>query len=195
MECTNCGVDIPAGAEDCPGCGLPAGAAPATAAVPTDAKSPSRRSDGGSDSAAAPGHRPLFIGIAVAVVVVALGLAGFFVLRALGDTPEGAVSRMMSAYANYDGQGILDNATHASLTATDQASFRQQNAKLQAASKGLPAIKGLKITNTTHPNATTAVVQFSASWLTDPAKGTYTQRDEVLTVIKQNGTWVVRLFP
>jgi hypothetical protein len=42
--------------------------------------------------------------------------------------------------------------------------------------------------------ATTAIVQLDAQWLTDASKGTYAQRTETLTVVKQNGKWLVRLF-
>ncbi len=171
MRCANCGAEMPSGADTCPDCGT---------------------------RAAAVSMRPRVVAIAVvAVVVIALACAGYFIWRgfAFPNTPGGAVTRMMGGYADFDGQQILDNATHGKMTQAEMQQFVQAAGQAKSTSRGLPDLKDLKIIKTDLPSgSSTATVQFSASWLKDGAKGTYEQRMDQVTVIKQNGTWVVLLF-
>jgi hypothetical protein len=143
--------------------------------------------------------RPAWLVPAVAAIaLIAIVAAGVYFLwpKAALSGPEGAATRMLEAYAAYDGAGMLDNATHASMTATDVAAFEKQVADAKAASGGKPNLTDLQILKTTvdpkDPN--TAVVQVSAQWLTDPVKGTYTQRTDQLSVVYKDGEWLVQLF-
>jgi uncharacterized membrane protein YvbJ len=188
MQCENCGASLTEGASICPECGEPVSADAGTTVTPAPAP-----------AAALPKSRRSWVVAAVAVVaVVVIAIGGYLVIKqaSSGTGPEGAALRMMNAFALYDAQGILDNATHASLNTTDQATFSKQAADSKKNNKGLPAVKNIKVTKVTQASqdATTATVQLSAQWLTDAAKSTYTARTETLTVIKQDGKWVVRLF-
>jgi hypothetical protein len=137
----------------------------------------------------------------LAIVVVALGAlvaTGCSGQKGAGlGGPEGAVQRMFEATAVYDAQGILDNATHSSMTATDVVAFKKQAADQKALYGSKPYYKDIKITSTTYPDpkdTATAVVKLSAQWLSDPANGTYTQRNETVTVLLKDGTWLVKLY-
>jgi hypothetical protein len=111
--------------------------------------------------------------------------------------PEGAVQRMFEATAAYDAQGILDNATHTSMTTTDVIAFKKQAVDQKALYKDKSYYKDIKIISTTYPDPkdkNTAVVKLSLQWLSDPANGTYTQRDETVTVLLKDGVWLVKLY-
>ena len=146
--------------------------------------------------AGTPSTRSAWLIIATAVLALAtLLVAGCSAPKAGG--PQGAVQRMFEATAAYDAQGILDNATHTSMTATDVIAFKKQAVDQKALYKDKPYYKGIKIISTTYPDPkdkNTAVVKLSLQWLSDPAKGTYTQRDETVTVLLKNGVWLVKLY-
>ena len=133
--------------------------------------------------------------IAVAAVIV-LGLIGYFVYGAVaGNDPSSVTVRFMTAYANYDGRGMLQYATHASMTTTEVTQFQQQADAAKKTSKNKPFLKDIKIAKVTidpkKPN--TATVKFSASFL-NTQSGTYTTQTESVTLVKQNGKWLVHLF-
>ena len=134
------------------------------------------------------------------VFVIAFVVLGAFLATGCSGQnggPEGAAQRMFAATAAYDAQGILDNATHASMTATDIIAFKKQAADQKAVYKGLPFYKDVKVLSTTYPDPkdkNTAVVKLSLQWLSDPKTGTYTQRNETVTVVLQKGTWLVKLY-
>lgn len=182
MKCENCGANVPDDVASCPDCGAPAAPAPS---APASGSGSSRR-------------RGLIVGIVALVALAVIVAGGALIFRQFGasNSPDGAVLRMMNAFAAYDAQGILDNATHASLTATDQATFAQQAATSKTDNKGLPAVKNISITKVTlaSPDATSATVQLTADWLSDAGSKKYTQRAETLTVVKQDGKWLVKLF-
>jgi len=192
MQCVKCGADLPPGADVCPECGEGVYRGPGASAAGVASPAPRR------SSAAPKRRRTLLLLLAAVVIVAVVGVGGYLALsRGTALTgPDGAAVRMMTAFAQYDAQGILDNATHESLTTTDQASFSKQIADEKVKDGSLAAVKDIKVVRVTiaSPTATTATVQLSASWLTDPSKGTYTPRTETLTVIKQGGKWLVRLF-
>jgi hypothetical protein len=170
MKCEKCGATAADGTADCPECGEPMAPSAPAASAPVTAEG------------AVPKRRVW---------------AGYFLWpKAAIIGPEGAATRMLEAYAAYDGAGMLANAAPSSLTATDVAAFEKQMADTKVAANGKPTLTDLKILKTTvepkDPN--TAVVQVSAQWLTDPATGTYTQRTDQLTVIYKDGKWLVRLF-
>ncbi len=149
--------------------------------------------------AGAPSTRSAWLIIALAALVLgtllASGCSGGAGAGVGG--PEGAVQRMFAATAAYDAQGILDNATHTSMTATDVAAFKKQAADQKALYKDKPYYKDVKIVSTTYPDPkdkNTAVVKLSLQWLSDPANGTYTQRDETVTVLLKDGVWLVKLY-
>lgn len=204
MECTGCGAEVPEGTELCPECAAAAAAAepetpetaePETAETPVDTSVISMAPSQADASPAHPERRwlPLAVAAIVVIVLVAGGLS-LWQNVAPPNTPAAAVTRMMSAFAAYDGKGVLDNATHSSMTATDAAAFEQQATAAKATSKNLPYVKNVKVTGTTSVSgSSTATVKFTASWL-DPKKGTYTVRDETLTVVKEGGKWLVKLF-
>jgi zinc-ribbon domain len=192
MRCENCGAAVADDAATCPECGeslSPAAAAHPAASAPL--KVPGAKGF----------TRPAWLIPVIAVVVLVAILAGVFFLlvpklTALGG-PEGAVQRMLQAYAVYDGAGMLDNATHASVTTSDVAAFEKQVAAAKTAANDAPNLKNLQIVSTEYPDPkdkNTAVVKVSGEWLTDPAKGTYTQRTETVTVVFRDGKWQVVLF-
>jgi len=152
-----------------------------------------------SKPAAAQPKRRTWLVVLIAIIALAVVGAGGYIIyaqMAANSGPDAAALRMMKAFAAYDAQGILDNATHASLTTTDEATFAKQAADSKKNNKGLPALKDIEITKVSvaSKDATTATVQLTAQWLTDAATGKYAQRDEILTVVKQDGKWLVRLF-
>lgn len=184
MKCDICGADLPAGATACAECGAAVGTDPSPVAAGAGRSKPTRRT---------------WLAVLIAIVALTvIGVGGWMVYARVSAqaTPEAAALRMMNAFASYDAQGILDNATHSSLTETDVATFIKQAADSKTANKGLPAVKDIKVTKTTlaSDDATSATVQLSANWLTDAATKKYAARDEILTVVKQNGKWLVRLF-
>jgi len=101
----------------------------------------------------------------------------------------------MNAYAVYDAKGFLDNVTKASLTATDVASYEAAAASLKADNKDKPQVKDIKVLKVTidPANPDQATVQLSEQIL-DPVKGTYSPRTDTLSMVKQNGKWLVRLY-
>ena len=140
-------------------------------------------------------NRGMIAAIAV-VAVIALGLIGYFVYGAVaGNDPSTVTVRFMTAYANYDGRGMLQYATHASMTATEVTQFQQQADAAKKTSKGKPFLKDIKVGKVTidpkKPN--TATVKFSASFL-NTQSGTYTTQTESVTLVKQGGKWLVHLF-
>lgn len=184
MQCEICGSALAEGSTTCHDCG--AAQTPAAA----DARPVSARSK--------PKGRTWLAIIGAIVALTIVGVGGYVIWAQLAaqSGPDGAALRMMKAYATYDADGILANATHASLTATDEATFAKQAADSKKTNGGLPAVKDIKVVKVTQASkdATTATVRLSAKWLTDPETKKYTERQEILTVIKQNGKWVVRLF-
>src|SRR5450756_679835 len=125
MECEKCGAGVNEGAETCPECGEPLAAnaaetapeemAAAAAATPegmvvgTDTLEPSPVTSTSSEPSGGP--RPAIIGAIALVVVVVLAGAWFLMNAQGGNTPAGAVKAMLTAYANYDGAGILAVST------------------------------------------------------------------------------------
>jgi hypothetical protein len=213
MRCENCGAPVDEGAEACPEC----------SATVADRRTPDAFVDEGvateeaaevepDDAEDAPEEdsippvargrskgRSVVVALVAVVAVAIIAVGGWLVAKQVGGStgPEGAAVRMMNAFAAYDATGILDNAVHASMDATDQAVFAKQAADAKTGNKGLAAVKDIKVTKVTlaSQDATSATVEFTAQWLTDAAKGTYTKRAETLTVVRQNGVWLVgRLF-
>ena len=184
MQCEVCGAELAEGSSTCSDCG--AAQTPITADAPPVSKT--RKPTG----------RTLLTILVAIVALTIVGVGGYVIWAQLAaqSGPDGAALRMMRAYATYDAEGILSNATHASLTATDEATFIKQAADSKKANGGLPAVKDIKVVKVTQASkdATTATVRLSAKWLTDPETKKYTERQEILTVIKQGGKWVVRLF-
>jgi hypothetical protein len=193
MQCKYCGAPLSDDALTCPECGkstvgaIPTGSTSAPAPAPRPA------------AARPKGRRTAVVAVVAVVAIAVVAFGGYLAFKQFGAStgPDGAAVRMMNAFATYDAQGILDNATHASLTTTDQAAFAKQADDSKTKNGGLAAVKDIKVVKVTlaSQDATTATVQLSAQWLTDAAKKTYTPRTETLTVVKQNGTWLVRLFP
>jgi len=185
MICEKCGAAAADGAATCPECGEPLSSAAPAAVAPVPVASASKR--------------PAWLVPVVAVLALLVIAAGAYFLvprSATASGPAGAAQRMMEAFADYDAEGILDNATHASMTATDVAAFEKQAADAKKLANGKPGLKDLKIVKTTidKTDKNKAVVELTAQWLTDQAKGTYTQRTETITVIFKDGKWQVQLF-
>jgi hypothetical protein len=184
MLCEKCGAPAVDGAAFCPECGEPLAASvaePMTTSAPSASK------------------RPAWLVPVIAVAVLLAVAAAAYLLWPKSTAlpgPAGAAQRMMEAFASYDAAAILDNATHASMTATDVAAFTKQAEDAKKLANGRPGLKDLKIlTTTTDPtDENKAVVTLSAQWLTDQAKGTYTTRTETVTVVKKDGKWLVQLF-
>jgi nitrate reductase NapE component len=184
MQCEICGSALAEGETTCHDCGA--------------AQTP-----GSSGTRSVAGRRKpkgrTWLAVVLAIVALTIVGAGGYVIwaqLAAQSGPDGAAIRMMKAYANYDADGILANATHASLTETDEATFAKQAADSKKTNKGLPAVKDIKVVKVTQTSkdATSATVRLSAKWLTDPETRKYTERQEILTVIKEKGKWIVRLF-
>lgn len=216
MQCTNCGAEVQPGATVCPSCEerlVPSTQAVATprkrpvvaAAKPVVAKAPKATKAPRDPSAPPAWVRP----VPVLVGVVLLAAAGWFIysfLNAGPNTPDAAVVRFMQSYAVYDARGMLDNSTHASFTATDQASFESEMARVPAEVKAVPLYKDIRVSSVTiqPDDASTAVVRFSAMMLatasasssqstSTPAPVVYSPREETLTVVKSSaGKWLVK---
>lgn len=222
MQCTNCGAELQPGATVCPSCearvvlnkravatprkraAAPAAKAAANATVNVTVNTRSPKAPKVRDGSEPPAWvRP------VVFVVIALVLAGgawfiYSVLNAGPNTPDGAAVRFMQAYAAYDAQGMLDNSTHASFTATDLATFQHDMANAPADAKAHPIYTDIKVSSVTiepaDPN--TAVVKISAMMLDTiaaqpsaaaTATAAYSPRDETLTVVKSSaGKWLVK---
>lgn len=191
MQCTNCGAELQAGATVCPSCSQ-------RVVLTKEAVEPPKRTRSRSHGDGTHERHWWQVPLVVTLIVVGLAAAGwvvFMVVNTTNNTPDAAALRMMTAYGAYDAQGILDNVTHSSLTPTDIAAFKKQVTDGKATNKGLPWVKNVKIVKTTidPTDKNSATVQLSEQIL-DPQKGTYSPRNETLSVVKQNGTWLVRLF-
>jgi hypothetical protein len=185
MQCANCGAELQPGATVCPSCEQPV--------VLTAAKPVARRAVAHERK---PWQSPMVVAITVIVIVVSGWVLSMVYNNAVTyNTPAAVATRMMAAYGAYDAATILDNVTHSSLTAGDLTAFQKQVVDGKAANKGLPWVKDVNIITATidpkDPNS--ATVQLSEMIL-DPAKGTYAPRNETLALVKEKGTWLVRLF-
>jgi uncharacterized membrane protein YvbJ len=178
MQCTNCGADLQPGATVCPSC--------------EQRVTPTKRAAEVHERK--PWQSPIIVAITV-IFVALLGWAVWTVVNTNTNTPEAAATRMMAAYGAYDAGAILDNVTHSSLTAGDLTAFQKQVVDGKASNKGRPWVKDVKITKSTidPKDPTSATVQLTEQIL-DPAKGTYSVRNETLSLVKQSGKWLVRLF-
>jgi uncharacterized membrane protein YvbJ len=186
MQCTNCGAELQAGATVCPSCEHPV-------VVTKRAADRAARATGG-DLVPKKWQLPALILMAL----VALGLIWWVVsavMSTTNNTPAGAATRMMAAYGAYDAQGILDNVTHNSLTPADITAFKKQVTDGKAKNNGKPWVKDVKVVKTTidPKDASAATVQLTEQIL-DTAKGTYSARNELLSLTKVKGVWLVRLY-
>ena len=191
MQCTNCGAELQAGATVCPSCSQRVVLTKEALTPATSARRRGRTNEGH--------ERPWWqVPALIALIVVTLAAAGWvvnLVLHTTNNTPDSVALRMMTAYGAYDAQGVLDTATHSSLTPTDVSALKKQFADAKASNKGLPSVKDVKVVKITidPTDKNSAKVELSELIL-DPAKGTYSARNETLALVKQNGTWLVRLF-
>jgi len=200
MQCDKCGATLGFGADACAKCGAPVDRPEGAAApIAMDPVADAPVAVGQSVPVSSASSRPTWIvPVVAAIAVLLIAAGGYFVFRGVGGAngPDAAAVRMMNGFASYNATAILDNATHASLSTTDQAQFAQQAADAKKGNNGLAAVKDIKVVSVTldpkDPNA--ATVKLSAQWLTDAAKKVYTARTETLTLVKQNGKWLVRLF-
>ena len=198
MQCEECGAVSDSGAGVCAECGAPVESpAGAAATLVSDPVGDSPRE--APASATAPAPRParsrlVLVAAAIAVLLIAAG--GYFVWQGLNgaNTPGAAAVRMLNGLASYDAKAILDNAAHSSLTATAQAEFAQQAADAKKGNKGLIAVKNVAKVTIDPKDPDVATVDLSGLWLTETSKPTYTARTETLTLVRENGTWLVRLF-
>lgn len=208
MQCTKCGADLQPGATVCPSCeervvptrssvAAPrkrpvAPAAPARPAAPELSAPAARSARSGARSA---WRTPALVAAVVVVIAVTAWVVFSIFSTGGANTPDAVALRVMQGYAAYDARAILDSVTHASLTATDQATFEAGMAESKAANKGVPLYKDIKVTSVTidpkDPNA--AIVRLTESVL-DPVKGTYAPRDDTLSLVKKDGRWLVKLY-
>jgi hypothetical protein len=187
MDCEKCGAVVPEGATACPECGVPVADAPA----------PSKGATAPEAAPPAAGSRMMLYSVIAAVVVIALAVGGWFLLKGGGvggSDPKTVATKMLTAYAAYDAQGILDVSTHGSLDATGTKSFIDAAAAAKTRANGKAGVKDFTIDKVEQSGDQTATVTISGQWLTDPAKGTYTKRTEKLGLVKQAGAWLVQLF-
>jgi predicted nucleic acid-binding Zn-ribbon protein len=155
-----------------------------------------------ADEAAAAGEAPSGGGkkwllvVAGLIVLALLGGGGWYLSQKVTDaaSPQASAQAMLDAYAAYDAAGILEVATHSTLPADGVKEFETQAAEAKKRAGGKPGVKDIKVGKVTNDSATQATVEVEANWLTDPAKGTYTKRTEKLTIVKQDGKWLVKLF-
>jgi hypothetical protein len=220
MQCTNCGAELQPGATVCPSCEVRV--VPSKQAVETPRKRaaaqvarPAARpaADAAVKAPEPPKARdasepPAWVKPAVVVLaVLAVAAVAWFlysILNAGPNTPDGAAVRFMQAYATYDAQGMLDNSTHASFTATDLATFQHDMANAPADAKAHPIYTDIKVSSVTIEPAdpSTAIVKLSAMMLNSisapPSAAptstvAYSPRDETLTVVKSStGKWLVK---
>ncbi len=140
--------------------------------------------------------------VRLALIVLAVVLAGCAAWLAAGVWqrynatmgPEGAVRRMLAAYASYDAEGLLDATTHDSVARGDEAAFIAQFEQEKLRSDGKPMVRKTTISNVTPDSTDRALVEVEAEWLTDVEKGEYTKRNEMVPVVRRNGVWLVYMF-
>jgi hypothetical protein len=186
MDCEKCGAVVPEGATSCPECGAPVADAPVPQA---GASAPEAAPSGDS--------RTILYAVIAGVVVLALAVGGWFLLKpggVGGADPKTVATKMLTAYAAYDAQGILNVSTHGSLDATGTKSFIDAAAAAKTRAAGKAGVKDFTIDKIDQSGDQTATVTITGQWLTDPAKGTYTKRTEKLGLVKQAGAWLVQLF-
>jgi hypothetical protein len=202
MDCEKCGAGLDDDAAVCPECGEPveaaapedeafAEAAPEAPAEASETPEPATAADRPKSG----GKRWLTVAMAVVVIALLAG-AGLWAYSTMSksESPEGVARAMLTAYAAYDAQGILDTATHKTLPADGVKEFEKQAAEAKKRAGDKPGVKNFDVTKVTSDSATQATVEITGEWLTDPAKGTYTKRTEKLTVVKEDGKWLVKLF-
>lgn len=217
MDCEKCGAEVPENAGTCPECGEPLAAvttetAAADDAAPADAFSDEETAPDapeepvtGATEEKKPGalnKKAALIALAVLVVVVALGAVAFLVpiggatlVAKLTNDPAAVAQRMIAAYAKYDAKGMLATTNSGAVSAADSKTFEQEAAKAKTSAKGKDGIRNFKVGKVTidSKDSKRATVEISGEWL-DTATGTYAQRADQLTMIQQNGKWVVQLF-
>lgn len=214
MQCTKCGAQLQPGATVCPACeervvptkssvaeprkraAAPVSAAPAS----TFLSQPAEAAVTENPARTATGRKGWPMPVLAAIVVVVVAITGWVVYSIIGggggaNTPEAAATHMMNAYAVYDAKTVLANVTHASLNANDEAAFAKQMADMKTAAKDKPSLTGIKVTNVTidPANPDSAIVKLTEKIL-DPVAGTYSTREETLSVVKRDGRWLVVLF-
>ncbi|MDO8963030.1 MAG: hypothetical protein Q7W30_00895 [Coriobacteriia bacterium] len=218
MECEKCGAETVEGAETCAECGEPMVAAAEStdapveateaAAVETDAPVEATDIATGPATSDVPSAEPVqpsagrpawMTALIVIVVLAVLGAGGYFGWQAIanaGNDPKSAALRLLDAYAAYDAKGILDNATHGNLPDSGVKEFEKQAVDAKKQANGKAGVKDYSVTKVTMDpkNANQASVEIAGKWLTDSAKGTYTDRAETLQLVKENNKWLVRLF-
>lgn len=196
MDCEKCGAELPEGAEICPECAEPVVAETASETEPVAAMGDIAQPI--TDVKPSAGGKRIAMIAAIALVIVAALAGGVWLVQSrvtAAASPEAAAKAMLTAYAAYDATGILDNATHASLTTSDVAQFKKEAADAKATAKNQPSVKNIVIGKVT-PDAADkakATVEVTAEWL-DPATGKYTKRTQTLVVVQQDGKWLVQLF-
>ena len=186
MDCDKCGAVVPDGAETCPECGEAVGKPAATPAV-------------GKTTEANPvgGNRTMLIAAIAVAVVIVVAAGAWFALKGGGiggSDPKTVATKMLTAYAAYDAKGILNVSTHGSLDATSTKSFEDAAAQAKTRAAGKAGVKDFSVDKVDQSNNQTATVTITGQWLTDPAKGTYAKRTEKLSLINQDGKWLVQLF-
>jgi hypothetical protein len=193
MDCDKCGAVVPEGATTCPECGVPVADTPASS---SDTPAPSNGVTA-TETTPAGGKKTLLYAVVAAVVVILLAVGGWFLLKGGGvggSDPKSVATKMLTAYAAYDAQGILDVSTHGSLDATGTRSFKDAAAAAKTRANGKPGVKDFTVDKVEQSGDQTATVTISGQWLTVPAKGTYAKKTEKLGLVKQNGAWLVQLF-
>ena len=130
-------------------------------------------------------------------VVIVIGAGAWFALKGGGvggNDPKTVATKMLTAYAAYDAKGILAVSTHGSLDTTGTKSFEDAATQAKTRAAGKAGVKEFTVDKVDKSGDQTATVTITGKWLTDPAKGTYSKRTEKLSLVNQDGTWLVQLF-
>lgn len=187
MECEKCGAVVAEGAEVCPDCG-------AAVAVSGDGESP-------VDESAARERAPkgkLVPMLAIAAVVLVLVGGGVYLLWtaiAQGNSPEAATKGMLKAYAAYDADAMLNYVTHKTMPKDGVKELKEQVANLKDRAGGKPPVKDYTIVKVTMDGKEQATVEIEGEFLTEYSdKGKYETRKDKLTVVKQDGKWLVKMW-
>jgi hypothetical protein len=226
MQCTKCGAELQPGATVCPSCearvvlNKKAVAAPRKRPMPPSKAAivdttprvgtadPPARIVSASRQVLTGGPAWLRPALIAAVVLVVVGVAGWFVFGAAtapANTPEAAALRFWQAYADYDANGMRANSA-GGLDAADAAATDREQARLKAEANGAPRFKDIKVTRVEERDANTRVVYGSVQMLesvmsagttaTVSSPPTYGAQTPSLTVIlNASGKWLVSLGP
>ena len=194
MECEKCGAELEEGAEQCGECGEAVAETTGSVEETTTGSDAVTKDATDAEAPASGSNTKIIIGVALALVAAVVGVLIWSQSSGVGSgTPQTAVKTMLDSYASYNAKGLIEATEHPAVSAAEEATLALQAAALKKQANGKPFIKDIVLGKVTNSGGTTATVEVTANWLSDPAKGTYQKQQVTLTTIKKGGKWLVLL--